>query len=120
MIDLIFWIIFFILLLCFIDRFPILTFMCYKKPIESLSMRDIASSQKNKCGCDEIKSLNNLLSQYNILNNKIETNSTTISTLQKDFNQAKINIAQNKVKTTKINGLIQEVQKIAADANKKK
>ncbi len=90
----------------------------YQHPyIEKLTVKDIEEKKSDSCSCDEVKSLNNLVSQYNLLDDKIGTNITKIidnnkdlTTLKNSINTIRVSMAKNQAAIGKINGLLQQFE----------
>lgn len=108
MYNIIFYIIFLILLFYFFYKFPLIL-------NEHLTTKDIEATKSDKCGCDEIKSLNNLISQYNILNSKIENNTKEINSIKNNVSNIKTVADKNQTSILKIENLIKQLQAAAKE-----
>jgi len=107
------------MLIFYILLFVIFFIIFFSPTIENLEVQDIAATKTDpktdECSCDQIKSLSNLVSQYNILNNEIKKNMEKISQNTTDITQIQTLTAQNKAAITKINGLMKQLKEAATE-----
>jgi peptidoglycan hydrolase CwlO-like protein len=88
--------------------FFLLYFTFHYSLVENLTVNDIAAKKKDNCGCDEVKSLSNLVSQYNILNDKITKINKEIQSLQ----DVKSTANSNKKSIDKLNASIKKFSEL--------
>lgn len=73
---------------------------------EKLEMEDIES--KNTDGsCNQVQTLVNLLTQYNLLNSKLEQQNQEIQNLDQEIKSIQSNVAENKSQIAQINSGLQ-------------
>lgn len=78
--------------------------------IEHLTMDDIAAKKTDDCGCDEVKSLSNLVAQYNILNDKITQLNQKVAVI----NEVKATADNNKKSIDSLNASIKQFSELMA------
>lgn len=112
--NILFYVVLIILCIIFFYRFPI---FYNHNTYEYLTNTGQKKPNDSKCKQNGEQTINNLVSQYNILNNKIEKNTEAIGKINKIIPNIQTNVSTNSSEITKINGSIKQLKEVAQEKN---